>query len=697
MPSHLSHPKYRPDIDGLRAVAVLAVVAFHAFPSWIQGGFIGVDVFFVISGYLITTIIFENLERGTFSFPEFFARRIKRIFPALIIILTACFVFGWFALLADEFKELGKHIAAGTGFVSNLVLWGESGYFDHSAETKPLLHLWSLGIEEQFYIVWPLLLWFAWKFKFNLLTVTVLIGIISFSLNINGIEKDNIATFYSPQTRFWELLCGSLLAWFTLYRKSYFSCIKNNIDGVLSSVLFRERPKNIGNICSNMLSLIGFSLLLYGFFRIDKELSFPGTWALVPVLGAVLIITSGSKAWLNRIVLSNKIAVWFGLISFPLYLWHWPILSFLRIIENGTPHRDARIIAVLLSILLAWVTYKFIEKPLRNGNLGSNVKVVTLCGLMLTLGVSGYTLYKTDLFKSYLPETYQDLKIKRKGAEFQYGPSLSWYRGKDDWLFLGNAYRDTVAKHKLAITPSEKEINAVREDFLNIAKKGAKYNTKVVLIVGPDKSSVYQEYLPDKLVPSSKKYSDFFFDQLKDVKNLTVYNPTNDFIRLKRTEGLLYWRTNTHWNNKGSFFAYLGLAELIGLPTPQVEFIPGPIHSGDLIAISKLKDFPLHTGDDWKIIWKDDPVLTTSYIKDKKKTAFGKAAVVTNEKPLSNKYVWVAGDSFTNSLKKYFNATFKEVRYIGHWSRELKDLPTNLEKADRKPDMIIVVRVERSF
>ena len=166
-PLHLLHPKYRRDIDGLRAVAVLAVVAFHAFPNWVKGGFIGVDVFFVISGYLISTIIFESLDKGTFSFSEFYARRIKRIFPALIIVLVACFTFGWFALFPHEYKQLGEHIAAGAGFLSNIVLWKDAGYFDNAADTKPLLHLWSLGIEEQFYIVWPFLLWISWKRKFN--------------------------------------------------------------------------------------------------------------------------------------------------------------------------------------------------------------------------------------------------------------------------------------------------------------------------------------------------------------------------------------------------------------------------------------------------------------------------------------------------------------------------------------------------
>jgi peptidoglycan/LPS O-acetylase OafA/YrhL len=395
---HLSHPKYRPDIDGLRAVAVLAVVAFHAFPSWVRGGFIGVDVFFVISGYLISTIIFENLDKGTFSFTEFYARRIKRIFPALLLVLIACFAFGWFALLADEYKQLGKHIAAGAGFISNFTLWNEAGYFDNSAETKPLLHLWSLSIEEQFYIVWPLLLWFAWKRKFNLLTITIVVAIASFIFNIKGIKHDMLATFYSPQTRFWELLSGSLLAWVTLYKKDTLANVKLKLDYLLSRIGYSEKQEAAGKTLSNVLSFIGLLLLVYGFWRINKELSFPGKWALVPVLGAVLIITAGSKAWVNRTILSNKVAVWFGLISYPLYLWHWPILSFARIIESEVPSRNIRIAAVVLSIVLAWLTYKLVERPLRFGNY-SKVKVMVLVVLMTIVGYVGYYTYEREGLK----------------------------------------------------------------------------------------------------------------------------------------------------------------------------------------------------------------------------------------------------------------------------------------------------------
>ncbi|MGC2165385.1 MAG: acyltransferase, partial [Gallionella sp.] len=151
--THLTHPKYRTDIDGLRAIAVLCVIGFHAFPNWLKGGFVGVDIFFVISGFLISSIIVNSLDQGTFSFAEFYARRVKRIFPALILVMASCFVFGWFALLPDEYKQLGKHIASGATFISNFTFWQEAGYFDKSTDSKPLLHLWSLGIEEQFYIV----------------------------------------------------------------------------------------------------------------------------------------------------------------------------------------------------------------------------------------------------------------------------------------------------------------------------------------------------------------------------------------------------------------------------------------------------------------------------------------------------------------------------------------------------------------
>src|ERR1700730_3826549 len=208
--------EYRPDVDGLRAVAVIAVVAFHAFPTYFPGGFIGVDVFFVISGFLISTIILKQLRRSTFTVATFYRRRIRRIFPALAIVLAACLLFGWYALLPDELELLGKHVAAASVFVSNFVSWHEVGYFDRDAALKPLLHLWSLGIEEQFYLGWPLLLLLLKNRKGTGITISLLTAA-SFVLNLALLYRNPTANYYFPLSRFCERGLGCLLAY---YRES---------------------------------------------------------------------------------------------------------------------------------------------------------------------------------------------------------------------------------------------------------------------------------------------------------------------------------------------------------------------------------------------------------------------------------------------------------------------------------------------
>ncbi len=410
MPPSLAHPKYRADIDGLRAIAVLSVVGFHAFPELIEGGFIGVDIFFVISGFLISTILFESFERGSFSISEFYARRIKRIFPALLIVLISCFVFGWFALLANEFKQLGKHIAGGAGFISNFVFWNEAGYFDFDANDKPLLHLWSLGIEEQFYIVWPLLLMVALKKQYNLLAIILLIMSISFALNVKGIHPDAVATFYSPQTRFWELMCGALLARLTLYKHNVLSGIRNELNCWVSKNLCKHTPKINSCILDDTQSALGLMLIVCGLYKITTDAPFPGILALLPTFGAALIISAGDQAWINRAVLSNRVLVWFGLISFPLYLWHWPLLSFLRMIESEPPSANLRIAVVALSILLAWLTYKFIERPFRFGKYDKE-NAIALVLIMIIVGSVGYNTYNSDGFGFRLNQTSANAKV----------------------------------------------------------------------------------------------------------------------------------------------------------------------------------------------------------------------------------------------------------------------------------------------
>ncbi len=507
---HLSHPKYRPDIDGLRAIAVLAVVAFHAFPTLIKGGFIGVDVFFVISGYLISTIIFENLDKGTFSFAEFYARRVRRIFPSLIVVLVACLAFGWTTLLTDEFKQLGKHTVAGTGFLSNFVLWNEAGYFDNTSETKPLLHLWSLGIEEQFYVVWPLLLWLAWKQKFNLLTITILVGGLSFFLNVHHVQQDATATFYSPQTRFWELLSGSLLAWFAVYKKGAYKNVFHKIDSLLGWVIYRENKQAAGATLSNVIAFGGVVLLGYGFWEINKDDSFPGVWALIPVAGASLIILAGAHAWINRTILSNKIVVWFGLISFPLYLWHWPLLTFARMMQVDAPSRNMRIAAVALAIALSWLTYWLVERPMRFGG-REKAKLSVLIVMMAVVGYAGYNIYARNglHFRPIQKRVDNLFPAKSRAYELSLGDSFRNFYGDPDAkkpviLVMGDSY---VTNWGVALgrTINLDAYNIVNVSYLgcNVSLDGAQISAKSTAEKHDKNCIAFETFLNDPAVISN--------------------------------------------------------------------------------------------------------------------------------------------------------------------------------------------------
>jgi len=354
----MKHIKYRPDIDGLRAIAILSVVIYHAFPTKIPGGFIGVDIFFVISGFLISNILFKNFEANNFSYKEFYARRIKRIFPALILVVFFNLWAGWYLLFPDEFKQLGKHVVGGSGFVSNILLWVEAGYFDKASEAKPLLHLWSLSVEEQFYIFWPILLGVFWRRKLNLLFVILSIAIISFFLSLYTLNNFSVSSaFYLPFNRFWELMVGGVLAY--IYTKDII---------------------NIKNSYINVQSVFGVILIILSLVFIDEYKYFPGAWALLPTIGAFLLILSRDSL-INNYILSNRILVYIGLISYPLYLWHWSLLSFAHIL-NITARND-RIIIVLLSFLLSIITYEFLEKKVKNIRKITSILVISSVALAL--------------------------------------------------------------------------------------------------------------------------------------------------------------------------------------------------------------------------------------------------------------------------------------------------------------------------
>jgi peptidoglycan/LPS O-acetylase OafA/YrhL len=391
---------YRADIDGLRAVAVLLVIGFHAFPNWLGAGFIGVDVFFVISGYLITGIIFTDLRSGAFRFSDFYARRIRRIFPSLILVLLGSWVAGVLILQGDEFSRLLKHIASGGSFIINYVLASEGGYFDRVAESKPLLHLWSLAVEEQFYVVWPLLLWSAWQLRGKVWIPIIILGLLSFLLNVVDVQVKPIDTFYLLKTRFWELALGAGLA----YVQNY-------------SPHFIPKSQRI----KTYMSFGGASLLLAAIVLIGPATRFPGAWALLPTLAALLLIASGKDGFVNKVVLSRPALVWIGLISFPLYLWHWSIFSFARIYLSGAPSPTVMMGLIAFSFLLAALSYWLVERPIRIRYRANGVAVILV--IVLTAVVA--TSYYHFLQPVAVDARTQDAKAKFY-AYFADAPPMRW-------------------------------------------------------------------------------------------------------------------------------------------------------------------------------------------------------------------------------------------------------------------------------
>lgn len=346
---------YRPDIDGLRALAVLGVVIFHAFPELFPGGFVGVDIFFVISGFLISGIVFRQLDDNSFRFSEFYSKRVRRIFPSLLLVLGFCYLMGWCLLLKDEFVQLSTHILGGAGFASNFVLWGEAGYFDATAELKPLLHLWSLGIEEQFYILFPAIFAIASKKSWSRTTTVIGFLLLSFALNIALYQSYPTATFYAPWTRFWEILSGSALA--LIYPR------------------WQASEAGQSKLWPNVAAVAGLICMLIAFALPNKDTPFPGWFAILPVLASFLLMGAGMKAFLNRRFLALPLLQWVGRISYPLYLWHWPLLVFAHIGKSETPSPFYRFGVLALSVLLSWLSYLLVENRLRFG--GHNRKKVT--------------------------------------------------------------------------------------------------------------------------------------------------------------------------------------------------------------------------------------------------------------------------------------------------------------------------------
>ncbi len=336
---------YRADIDGLRTVAVLIVVLCHAELGF-RGGYVGVDVFFVISGYLITRLMLKDFDAGTFSLIHFWERRVRRILPALVVVVATTLVAGWFTLVPATFQSLGRSVVALGGLHANLFFARDTGYFAASAYDKPLLHTWSLAVEEQFYLVVPLLFWGAVRLRRRewIGPVVALASMISFYASVRGVQDGNLRTYYLLTTRAWELFVGVLIA-----------------------LGPREVPA-LGLRTRNFIAAAALAGILLPCFCYDHNTSFPGLAALPPVLGAAALIVLGGDAtrvtWVHRL-LSWRPVVLVGLISYSLYLWHWPLIVFLKYSSISSPSVGARLLAVAASMALAIATYRYVEVPFR--------------------------------------------------------------------------------------------------------------------------------------------------------------------------------------------------------------------------------------------------------------------------------------------------------------------------------------------
>jgi peptidoglycan/LPS O-acetylase OafA/YrhL len=356
--------KYRAEIDGLRALAVVPVILFHARFELFSGGFVGVDVFFVISGYLITTILIEDIENKRFSIVNFYERRARRIFPALFFVMLCCMPFAWMWMLPSQLKEFSHSLVAVSLFVSNFLFSRESGYFATAAEEKPLLHTWSLAVEEQYYILFPLFLFLAWRFgKNRVFWLIVVLTSISFALSEWGWRHRPIENFYLAPTRAWELFAGSIAA-------------------------FIVQKRGVGS--NNTLALVGLGSIVFAIFFYDESTPFPGVYALAPVLGVVLLVLYADKETFVAKFLSTKLFVGVGLISYSAYLWHQPLLAFARIQHVGELPIPLSLFLCSLAIFLAYFSWRFIEKPFRNKNYASRKRIFVWSSLgvscMLLLG-----------------------------------------------------------------------------------------------------------------------------------------------------------------------------------------------------------------------------------------------------------------------------------------------------------------------
>ena len=377
--------RYRPEIDGLRALAVLPVIFFHAGLPWLSGGFVGVDIFFVISGYLITTIILADLSAGTFSFKNFYERRARRILPALVLVMAICIPLAWMLLAPLDMRSFAQSLVATSLFASNILFFKTSGYFESAAEMKPLLHTWSLAVEEQYYLLFPALLYAGWRLsRQHLPALLALLMLASLALAQWAFDRSPLGVFYLLPTRVWELLIGACLAY---------------------DLASRHADDSHGRLAGPW-SALGLIMILGAVIAFDRNTPAPGLWTLMPTLGAALIIAHAhADTWVGR-WLGSRALVGIGLISYSAYLWHQPLLAFVRYASVQPPEPWMLASVGALSLVVAYGSWRWVERPFRSRDQVSRTGFATLV-LAASSGIVGFGLagHVTKGFPGRLPVT----------------------------------------------------------------------------------------------------------------------------------------------------------------------------------------------------------------------------------------------------------------------------------------------------
>jgi len=449
--------KYRPEIDGLRALAVLPVILFHAGFKAFSGGYVGVDVFFVISGFLITTIILNDLVKERFSLLVFYEKRARRILPALLTVILSITPFALFYLTPEDFQSFGESVLSANLFLSNFFFASEVDYFATKAELKPLLHTWSLAVEEQYYIFFPLMLISIWSINRKLLFISILgTFILSLTLAVGnyGIFQNEALSFFLLPTRAWEILLGSLCSLFVLHNKKQFSTLVNQA-----------------------FSALGLMLIVYSIFYFDESMPTPGLYTLAPTLGAALILICARKQTLVNSLLSFKIFVWCGLISYSSYLWHQPIFAFARYITFNRTTFLIQLLCIVLTIFLAFITWYFVETPIRKSKDENKFIIKNILIVSISLSVFGLSA------------------IIFEGFQFRYsGPQVKVYR---DGLRNHKVLRSTAYdRFRCFFDQTQKATQLIDFDCISKSKQNK------IILFGDSEAAHYMDGFKEYLINS---------------------------------------------------------------------------------------------------------------------------------------------------------------------------------------------------